>query len=311
MSDLVGVEPFPLESLTSYVRRAARGRFFTDTVSFLRASGVDWNKRTRDADLIRGPVLEQVASALGLEVDRALALTVHPYLARLPEQDRGSLRWWIISTSERIRMCDRCVADEAYGRIHWRLPVITECLKHRRPLLDECRLCGAARSRDTRRWERFDCGHHVRSTAGDDSRSVDLRVQRAIQSALGLGPGQPTEANAWIVHAALAQRAQLGQVQVAREILHELRMERRAERILWQKAARMLGAREDKGERMYPTERAPLFSTPPTAEAALSPMDLKLTMERIWQDYSRRSASDPSTTVAMMTGSTIGTPSPA
>lgn len=71
MAEVVGLEPFPLESLTSLIRRAARGRFFTDTVSFLRASGVDWNKRTRDADLIRDPVLEQVASALGLEVDRA------------------------------------------------------------------------------------------------------------------------------------------------------------------------------------------------------------------------------------------------
>lgn len=65
-----------------------------------------------------------------------------------------------------------------------------------------------------------------------DSRLVDLRVQRAIQSALGLGPGQSTEANAWIVHTALAQRVQLAQVQVARETLHELRTERRGERSL-------------------------------------------------------------------------------
>jgi len=56
-----------------------------------------------------------------------------------------------------------------------------------------------------------------------DSRSVDLRVQQAIQSALGLGPGQSTGANAWIVYTALAQRAQLAHVQEARETLHELR----------------------------------------------------------------------------------------
>src|SRR5712692_11185417 len=93
MSELVALEPFPLESLTSYIRRAARGRFFTDTVSFLRASGVDWNQRSRDADLLRGPVLEQVAAGLGFEVDRVQALTVTPYIARLPEHDRGSLKW--------------------------------------------------------------------------------------------------------------------------------------------------------------------------------------------------------------------------
>ncbi len=300
MSELVALEPFPLESLTSYIRRAARGRFFTDTVSFLRASGVDWNQRSRDADLLRGPVLEQVAAGLGLEVDRMQALTVTPYIARLAEQHRGSLRWWTVS-SQRMRMCDRCVAEEPYGRIHWRLPVITECLEHRRPLLDECRLCGAVRSRDTRRWERFDCGHHVRSSAERDSRSVDLRVQQAIQSALGLGPGQSTEANAWIVHTALAQRVQLAQVQVARETLHELRIEQRDERMMWRKTARAFAARLDRGERTYPTMRSPLPPTLPQAEATHSPMELKLTMERIWSAYSQRSVSDSTTTAAMTT----------
>src|SRR5712692_3710342 len=293
MSELVALEPFPLESLTSYIRRAARGRFFTDTVSFLRASGVDWNQRSRDADLLRGPILEQLAAGLGLEVDRAHALTVTPYIARLPEQVRGSLRWWVVS-SKRMRLCDRCVAEQPYGRIHWRLPVITECLKHRRPLLDECRLRGAVRSRYTRRWERFDCGHHVRSSAESDSRSVDLRVQQAIQSALGLGPGQSTEANAWIVHTALAQRVQLAQVQVGRETLHELRIEQRDERMMWRKTARAFATRLDRGEHMYPTMRPPLSPTSPQVEATRSPIELKLTMERIWSEYSKRSVSDSS-----------------
>jgi len=300
MSAVIGLEPFPLESLTSYIRRVARGRFFTDTVSFLRASGVDWNQRSRDADLLRGPVLEQVAAGLGLEVDRAQALTVTPYIARLPEHDRGSLKWWVVST-QRMRMCDRCVAEQPYGRIHWRLPVITECLKHRRPLLDECRLCGAVRSRDTRRWERFDCGHHVGRSAESDSRPVDLRVQQAIQSALGLGPGQSTEANAWIVQTALAQRVQLAQVQVARETLHELRTEHRDERMMWRKTARAFAARLDRGEHMYPTMRPPLSPTSPQVEATHSPIELKLTMERIWSEYSKRSVSDSSTTAAMTT----------
>jgi hypothetical protein len=281
MSEVVGLEPFPLESLASYIRRAARTHFFPDTVSFLRASGVDWNKRSRDADLLRGPVLDQVAACLGLGEDRAQTLTVTPYIARLPEQDRGGLKWWVVST-QRMRMCDGCVADQPYGRIHWRLPVVTECLKHRRPLLDACRLCGAVRSRDTRRWDRFDCGHHVRSSAASDSRSVDLRVQRAIQSALGIGPGQSTEANAWIVHTGLAQRVQLAEVQVARETLRELRTERRSERIVWRNATRVLGARLDRGEHMYPATRPPLSPTSQMAETPCSPMELKLTMERLW-----------------------------
>src|SRR5712691_8061145 len=201
---MVSLEPFPLESLTSYIRRAARGRFFTDTVSFLRASGVDWNQRSRDADLLRGPVLEQVAAGLGLEVDRMQALTVTPYIARLAEQHRGSLRWWTVS-SQRMRMCDRCVAEEPYGRIHWRLPLVTDCLQHRRPLLDECRLCGATRARGARRSERFSCGHHVQHSGGAGSLSIDVPLQQAIQSELGIGRAPVPEHSAWLVHAALTE----------------------------------------------------------------------------------------------------------
>ena len=82
---MAGLEPFPLESLTSYIRRAARQRFYGDTVSFLRAGGVDWTDRSRDPDLLGGAVLEQVAAFLDLAVDRVQALTIAPYVARLPE----------------------------------------------------------------------------------------------------------------------------------------------------------------------------------------------------------------------------------
>jgi len=124
-------------------------------------------------------------------------------------------------------------------------------------------------------------------------------VQRAIQSALGLGPGQSTEANSWIVHTALAQRVQLAEVQVARETLRELRTERRSERIVWRNATRVLGARLDRGEHMYPTTRPPLSPTSQRAETPRSPMELKLTMERLWTEYSKRSGSDSGTTAAL------------
>jgi hypothetical protein len=84
------------------------------------------------------------------------------------------------------------------------------------------------------------------------------------------------------VHTALAQRVQSAEVQVARETLRELRTERRSERIVWRNATRVLGARLDRGEHMYPATRPPLSPTSQMAETPCSPMELKLTMERLW-----------------------------
>jgi hypothetical protein len=50
---------------------------------------------------------------------------------------------------------------------------------------------------------------------------------------------------------------------------------------------------------MYPTIRPPLSPTSPQVEATHSPIELKLTMERIWSEYSKRS--DSCTTAAMTT----------
>ena len=65
------------------------------------------------------------------------------------------------------------------------------------------------REQSSRRWARFDCGHHARRSAGPDSQPVDVRVQQAIQVSLGLGGAQPTRAGAWLIHAALAQHRSL------------------------------------------------------------------------------------------------------
>lgn len=70
---MAGVQPFPLERLTSYIRRATCQRFYGDTVSFLRAGGVDWADRSRDPDLLGGAVLEQVAAFLDLAFKKPLA----------------------------------------------------------------------------------------------------------------------------------------------------------------------------------------------------------------------------------------------
>jgi len=70
---------------------------------------------------------------------------------------------------------------------------------------------------------------------------------------------------------------------------------------MWRKTALGFAARLDRGERTYPTMRAPLSPTSLEVEATHSPMELKLTMERIWSEYSKRSVSDSSTIAAMTT----------
>jgi hypothetical protein len=248
-------EPLPHESLTSYLLRMARRQFFVDSIAYVRAGGVEWHQRSRDPDLLQGALLQQVAAFFELELERAAMLTLHPYLKYLPAEDRGSLRWWAALT-QRTRMCDRCVLERPYCRIEWRLPVITECLAHRRPLLDECQLCGAARDRSSRRWERFDCGHHVQRSTGADSLAVGLRVQQTIQASLGIGRTPPANANVWLIRAALAaQRPRPVDVQSARQSLRQLWVEHRRARLAWRGPAQALRVLEQRGERMNPTQR--------------------------------------------------------
>jgi hypothetical protein len=304
---VAALEPFLLESLTSYTRRAARQRFYADTVSFLRAGGVDWPDRSRDPDLLGGAILDQVAAFLDLAVAQVQALTIAPYLARVPEQDRGSLRWSITAT-QRTRVCDRCVISQPYGRIHWRFPVVTECLEHRRTLLDVCRVCGTTRDRGSRRWERFGCGHHIHRSAGTDSRHVDLRVQQAVQAALGLIDRPPGQCNEWMLHAAIEQKGGLAEVEAARDALRDLWAEHRRSRLVWHRASRLLRAREESGERTYPTERPPLFAISPPQEK-LSPEVLRQAMEQVMRDAAARAALASGS--ARETASPVGVATPA
>jgi hypothetical protein len=134
--------------------------------------------------------------------------------------------------THRTRVCDRCVASQPYGRIHWRVPVVTDCLEHRRPLLNVCRVCGAVRDRDCRRWARFGCGYRVHRSTGADSRHVDFRVQQAIQAALGLVDKPPGESNEWMLHAAIGQKGCLAEVEAARDMLRDLWIEHRRGRLV-------------------------------------------------------------------------------
>jgi hypothetical protein len=94
--------------------------YFVDPIAFLRAGGVEWHDRSRDPDLLTGVLLQQVATFFGLELYRAVKLTVHSYLRQLPDEDRGRLRWGTMLT-QRTRLCDRCVVERPYGRVYWRL----------------------------------------------------------------------------------------------------------------------------------------------------------------------------------------------
>jgi hypothetical protein len=212
--------------------------------------------------MLCGALLQQVAAFFALKLERVATLTIHPHLEHVPDEDRGSLRWWA-TLCQRTRMCDRCVIERLYGRIEWRLPVITECLIHRRPLLDECRLCGAVRDRSSRRWERFDCGHHIQRSAGADSLPVDLRVQQVIQAWLGIRRTPSTHANPWLIHALLAQRARPVDVQSARKSLRQLWVEHRRVRATWHGPAQALRILEERGERMYPSQREPVAADGP------------------------------------------------
>jgi hypothetical protein len=305
LSGPVTAEPFAHESLTSYVRRVARQEFFADPVAFLRAGGVEWRDRSRDPDLLTGAFLQQVGAFFGLELNGAAKLTLHSYLRHLSDEDRRSLRWWTMLT-QRTRMCDRCVVERSYGRAHWRLPVVTECLIHRRPLLDECRLCGSIRDRSSRRWERFDCGHHVQRSADADSLPVDLRVQQAIQASVGIGSARSTGTGLRLIHTALSERPRPVDVQSVRESLREVWVEHRRVRLAWRGPAQVIKILEQRGERLYPTQRKPPATDAPLELVSLSRQELHDIVAQFASRLQNRSRSTSDVPVATIRTPPVG-----
>ncbi len=268
-SEQASGDPYPRESLTSYLRRMARHQFFADPIAYLRAGGVEWHQRSRDPDLLCGALLQQVTAFFGLELERAATLTIHPHLKYLPDEDRGSVRWWA-SLTQRTRICDRCVLERPYGRIEWRLPSSPSAWP------TDARCWTSANYAALCAIEAVDAGSDstaATTSSGQlavDSLAVDLRVQQTIQASLGIGRTPPTNANAWLIRTALAQRPRPVDVQSARQSLRQLWVEHRRARLAWRGPAQALRVLEQRGERMYPTQREPVAAGGPPEMVAPS-----------------------------------------
>jgi hypothetical protein len=99
------------------------------------------------------------------------------------------------------------------------------------------------------------------ATGGDESLPVDLRIQQAIQASLGIGRAHSTGAGFRLIHIALSERPR--PVQSVRQSLRDVWIEHRGVRLAWRGPAQVIGILEQRGERLYPTQRKP----PPATDA--------------------------------------------
>jgi hypothetical protein len=111
--------------------------------------------------------------------------------------------------------------------------------------------------------------------AVQQSLPVDLRVQQAIQAALDIGRAKSNGAGFRLIHMALSQRRRPVDVQSIRQSLREVWGEHRRVRLAWRGPAEVIRILEQRGERLYSTQREPAPATDAPLElVAPSPQEL-------------------------------------
>jgi len=200
------LKPKADELLSSWLMRLSHANGFLphSFCSQLWPGRAIWN---RDIDHLSLPeVTNDLARLTAITVQRAEQTTLHAYEGTVFENYilSGRTRWILpVGVWHRVHLryglqyCPDCLAtDETpYFRRAWRLAFVTECLRHRRPLLDRCPSCAKPINFHHNKGIREDLIHcyacGTKLTQGKQLRVpvgvMEARAQRNFQEALQRG----------------------------------------------------------------------------------------------------------------------------
>jgi len=150
------LQPGEQELLSNYLSRVAHGHGST-AGAFCRLHLSDSWYWTRDVD--RGIAIaahERLSSLAGVDVEVIERLTLRRWIEGLtPASYRAkslaAITPWVtaagLSQANRrhpaLSYCPQCLDERGVAVKAWRLVFHTQCAVHRRPLIDDCRMCGA------------------------------------------------------------------------------------------------------------------------------------------------------------------------
>lgn len=144
--------PFPDELFSSWLIRLAHANAQRLPYFTAQMTGADYFWRVDPDRFLRPGVAETLAEATGLTVEAIFATTLRRYEGTVVPQllPRGTGRWimplYIQGYRRRrpgLSYCPKCLREEPFLRVHWRLSFVTMCERHVRPLLDACPRCQA------------------------------------------------------------------------------------------------------------------------------------------------------------------------
>lgn len=140
-------EPYPLETLTSYLLRLAALNGFPTMASFSHFCFTDKELPFRRRLLDTPPKsLQRLAMITGQSEDRLWATTSQSLLNKFNRNHLSSSipsAFLKNSQSHHLRYCPSCLADTLYIRLPWRFLMLEGCVHHQCQLLDTCGHCGS------------------------------------------------------------------------------------------------------------------------------------------------------------------------
>lgn len=149
-----GVAPFPWESLVSVILRTSHLFGLGSPQHLLRPAFS--LRRLEEQNLLALVFLSDYAFLeyiLHLERERLYYLTVHQFARPLRCDDRyvtaaeqypflqTTLLFWLFPNTDSIRVCPRCLAEEAYDRLYWTAQPVLVCPYHYLRLVQICPSC--------------------------------------------------------------------------------------------------------------------------------------------------------------------------
>jgi hypothetical protein len=195
--------PFPDECVSGYLLRLAELNGFPALWSFTQWIFPSWDSPQAQAILRwEYPTAEWARLALytHLTIEELNQLTVLPLaekLGRAPTRMHPATRARLVHglVNPSLRICPRCVEEQPYIRLMWRLLPVEVCLRHRCVLVDHCPHCHALLTAVGYGQQHLRCSH-CRADLRDGPQAVTVagrlleeQSQRQADLAYLLNPG--------------------------------------------------------------------------------------------------------------------------
>lgn len=145
-------QPFPEESLTSYLQRIAQNNYIPphELWRWFMVEGAHYPQSSiaKVIDYVPGNILDlkKMSCSLDIEIEKIISLTFQVVLKKFyskytTDSEFAASRILIGMIDSTRKFCLKCLRDFSYYKLIWQVKEINHCQKHNVRLLSQCPNC--------------------------------------------------------------------------------------------------------------------------------------------------------------------------